>query len=164
MIHEREIEFRETVTHADEKNVQNIVKSTGFFSPDEIHIAVELVTERLQKGLESGYYFIFAEIDRRTIGYSCFGPIPATRFSYDLYWIAVHNDWRGKGMGRKILEASEQAVKKLGGQRLYIETSGREQYRPTRSFYISCDYTKEAHLKDFYAPGDAKYFYVKALD
>jgi GNAT superfamily N-acetyltransferase len=163
-VQELKIIYRSRVTHTDEQNVANIVQSTGFFSPDEIHIAVELVTERLQKGPESGYYFLFAESNRRTIGYSCFGPIPATKFSFDLYWIVVHDDWRGKGIGRRILEESEKAIKKLGGQRIYIETSGREQYRPTRSFYLSCGYKEEARLEDFYAPGDAKYFYVRALD
>ncbi len=163
LMHKFEIEYRENVIPGDAQNVRDIVNSTGFFSQDEINIAVELVIERLQKGLESGYYFRFAEIDGQTIGYSCFGPIPATRYSYDLYWIAVHDNWRGKGIGRQILEASEQAIKNLGGQRIYIETSGREQYQPTRAFYLSCNYTEEAHLEDFYAPGDAKYFYVKTL-
>jgi len=158
-----DIRYRQDVTPADQQNVHDIVESTGFFSPDELNIAVELVTERLQKGLESGYHFLFAEFEESTIGYSCFGPIPATRYSYDLYWIAVHKDWRGKGIGRLVLDASEKAIKNLGGQRVYIETSGRDQYSPTRAFYISCGYREEAHLEGFYAPGDAKYFYVKVL-
>jgi len=159
-----EIYFRESVTTADEQNVRRIVQSTGFFSLDEVTIAEELVMERLHKGLESGYHFLFADFNDQTIAYSCFGPIPATRFSYDLYWIAVHDHWRGKGIGRNVLEASEKAIKKLGGQRIYAETSGREQYQPTRAFYSSCGYKEEAVLEDFYAPGDAKYFYVKSLD
>lgn len=159
-----EIYYRENVTSDDERAVRDIVQSTGFFSDDEIEIAAELVRERFQKGLESGYHFIFATSGDQTIGYSCFGPIPATLFSYDLYWIAVHHDWRGKGIGRGILEASENAISRLGGKRIYIETSGRDQYRPTRSFYLSCNYAEEAHLDHFYAPDDAKYFYVKALD
>jgi len=159
-----DIHYRETVTPDDVQHVRDIVQSSGFFSEDEITIAAELVSERLEKGLESDYYFIFAEDNGRTIGYSCFGPIPATRFSYDLYWIAVHDDYRGKGVGRKILTASEEAIARLGGKRVYIETSGREQYQPTRSFYLSCAYTEEGHLEHFYAPDDAKYFYVKSLD
>jgi len=163
-MHKSEIQYRENVLPADLQNVHDIVMSSGFFSRDEVNIAVELVTERLQKGLESGYYFLFAEQDGRTIGYSCFGPIPATRYSFDLYWIAVHDDLRGKGIGRLILEASEKAIRNLGGQRVYIETSGRKQYQPTRAFYLSCGYIEEAHLEDFYGPDDAKYFYVRDLN
>ena len=120
----QDIQYRENVTPEDVEYVREIVRSTGFFSQDEIDIAAELVQERLDKGLKSDYYFIFAMSNGQTIGYSCFGPIPATQYSYDLYWIAVHNDWRGKGLGRSILTESEKAIDKLGGKRVYIETSG----------------------------------------
>ena len=153
--------FRSDVSKNDEKNIEDIVSSSGFFYSDEIDLAVELVTERLQKGLSSGYYFIFAEIENQTIGYTCFGPIPATRSSYDLYWIAVHKNWRGKGIGKILLERSEDEIFRLGGKRIYIETSGRALYAPTRSFYLACGYKEEAVLLDFYAPGDAKHIYVK---
>lgn len=155
--------WRNSVQPDDPEHVREIVSSTGFFSQDEMDIAVELVTERLEKGLESGYHFIFAEIDGKTIGYSCFGPIPATQSSFDLYWIAVHNDYRGAGIGRQLLSASETAMRDLGGSRIYIETSGRDQYLATREFYLRCDCTEAAVLDDFYAPGDAKYIYVKKI-
>lgn len=158
------ITFRSSATADDEKAIAEIVSSSGFFYEDEIDLAVELVTERLQKGEESGYYFLFADIGGRTIGYTCFGPIPATRFSYDLYWIAVHGDWRGKGIGKQLLEKSEEDIRKLGGRRIYIETSGRELYAPTRAFYLTCGYREEAVFEDFYAPGDAKYVYLKILE
>jgi len=158
-----DLQWRYIVTQNDEENVRKIVASSGFFSGEEIAIAVELVTERLTKGPESGYHFIFAEADGKTVGYACFGPIPATQTSYDLYWIAVHNDFRSAGIGKKLLAASEKAIRKLGGKRVYIETSGRNQYLPTRAFYIACGYTEAAVLTNFYAPGDAKYIYVKAF-
>lgn len=156
-------EWRKSVHPDDPEHVREIVSSTGFFSQDEIDIAVELVTERLEKGLESGYHFIFAEIDGKTIGYSCFGPIPATQESFDLYWIAIHNDYRGGGIGRQLLTISEEAIHQLGGTRVYIETSGRDQYDSTRAFYLRCAYIEDAVLDDFYAPGDAKHIYVKKI-
>jgi len=155
--------YRSEVRSSDPEFVREIVASSGFFSEAETEIAVELVEERLAKGVESGYYFLFAERDQKTIGYSCFGPIPATQSSYDLYWIAVHEDCRGGGIGRKLLAASEEAIREMGGRRVYAETSGRDQYRPTRAFYLACGYKEEAILEDFYAPGDAKHFFVKEL-
>jgi D-alanine-D-alanine ligase len=160
---QKKLTYRHTVRPSDKDTVREIVVSTGFFSEAEVEIAVELVTERLEKGLGSGYHFIFAEQEGRTVGYACFGPIPATRFSYDLYWIVVHNGWRGGGFGRAIMVESEAAIKKLGGRRVYAETSGRDQYQPTRAFYIACGYREEAILEDFYAPGDSKCFYVKVI-
>jgi ribosomal protein S18 acetylase RimI-like enzyme len=155
--------MRETVKTEDPANIREIVSSTKFFNDEEADIAVELVEERLSKGIESGYHFLFLEMDGKTIGYSCFGPIPATKFSFDLYWIAVHKDYQNLGLGKILLVESEKAIAKLGGNRIYVETSGREQYISTRKFYLACDYKEEAVLEDFYAPGDAKYLYLKVL-
>jgi len=155
--------MRETVKTEDPANIREIVSSTKFFNDEEADIAVELVEERLSKGIESGYHFLFLEMNGKTIGYSCFGPIPATKFSFDLYWIAVHKDYQNLGLGKILLVESEKAIAKLGGNRIYVETSGREQYISTRKFYLACDYKEEAVLEDFYAPGDAKYLYLKVL-
>lgn len=143
--------------------VRDIVASTGLFRPDEIGIAVELVEERLRVGPASGYHFIFAEREGRVLGYSCYGPVPLTLQSYDLYWIAVRKDVQGTGIGRRLLERSEAAVIDLGGRRVYIETSSKTIYRDTRRFYERGGYRAEATLKEFYSPGDNKLIYVKAL-
>ena len=155
--------LREEVKEEDCQAVREIVTSTGFFYEDEIDIAVELEEERLEKGLDSGYYFLFAEDKNKVVGYTCFGPVPCTKFSYDLYWIAVHNDYRCKGIGKKLLYDSEEKIKKIGGKRIYIETSNRQQYECTRAFYLNCNYKVDAILKDFYDDNDDKVIYVKAL-
>ena len=158
-----ELTFRYDVAVTDVKAVEDLVRNTGFFSEDEIRIAAELVSERLDKGTGSGYYFIFAENRNRMIGYSCYGPIPATSFSYDLYWIAVDQHWQGKGIGRLLLAESEKMIAANGGQRIYVETAGRPQYRSTREFYLRCGYEQVACLEHFYAPDDAKIMYLKCV-
>ena len=157
------IEFRSTVTDTDLATVRAITESTGFFYPEEVDTAVELVEDRLAKGPRCGYHFLFAEQDGRTMGYTSFGPIACTKESFDLYWIVVAGDFRGKGLGTQLLEQSEKAVTSLGGSRVYIETSARHFYEPTRAFYLARGYTQVAELEDFYAPGDAKVIYVKVL-
>ncbi len=42
--------FREEVKPEDAENVRRIVESSGFFSPEEVQVAVELVEERLNRG------------------------------------------------------------------------------------------------------------------
>ena len=128
------------------ERVREIVVSSGFFSEAEIEVAVELVQERLNKGVESGYHFLFAEQDQKVAGYSCFGPIPCTVESYDIYWIAVQQELRRSGLGVEILKKVEEKIREMGGKRIYVETSSREQYRPTRSFYRRCGYRREATL------------------
>lgn len=129
----------------------------------EIDVAVELVEERLSKGESSGYYFVFAEQGGRVVGYTCFGPIPCTIASFDLYWIAVHDSCRGQGVGKALMRKSEESIAAMGGTRVYIETSSRAQYVPTRQFYFACGYQEAAILADFYAPGDGKVIYLKVL-
>lgn len=158
-----EYQIRKSVKAEDSTNIREIVSSTGFFSEEEVEIAVELAEERISKGEMSGYNFLFLDINGKTVAYSCFGPIPATKFSYDLYWIAVHKDFQNYGLGKLILTESEKAIANLGGKRIYVETSGRDQYISTRKFYLACNYKEEAVLEDFYAPGDAKYLYLKIL-
>ena len=158
------VEFRDTVRDTDTQAVRDIVASSGFFAPHEIDIAVELVEEHLARGPASGYQFVFANVDGQPVGYACYGPIGCTVGSFDLYWIAVQAASRGHGLGRRLLRQVEQRVIRAGGRRLYIETSSRPLYEPTRRFYESCGYHAEARLDDFYSPGDAKVIYVKRLN
>jgi len=155
--------FREDVRPADRDAVRSIVASTGFFHDHEIDVAVELVDERLAKGEASGYYFVFAEQDAAVVGYTCYGPIACTEGSFDLYWIAVHADRRGQGLGRLLMGETERRVAAARGRRIYIETSNRPLYAPTRAFYERCDYQVEAIIKEFYAPGDDKVILARAV-
>lgn len=155
--------FRQEVLQSDAQRVRELTTSTGFFMDAEIDVAVELVEERLSKGESSGYYFVFAEQGGRVVGYTCFGPIPCTIASFDLYWIAVHDSCRGQGVGKALMRKSEECIAAMGGTRVYIETSSRAQYVPTRQFYFACGYQEAAVLADFYAPGDGKVIYLKVL-
>jgi GNAT superfamily N-acetyltransferase len=155
--------LRREVRPGDPAAVRRIVASTGFFYPAECDVAVELIEERLAKGEASGYFFVFAELDGQPVAYACYGPIACTVGSYDLFWIAVDAAHQGHGLGRLLLEESERLIGAAGGRRVYIETSNRPQYVPTRGFYERCGYRCEAVLKEFYGGGDDKVIYVKAL-
>ena len=153
--------LRDTVTEADIEQVKRIVVSTGFFAEYEIDIAVELVEERLAKGEKSGYFFVFADRNGKTLGYSCYGPIACTENRFDLYWIAVDKEYQNEGVGKILLRGSEERIAALKGEKVYVETSSREEYLPTRSFYLRCGYRVDAEQKDFYKKGDNKVVLVK---
>jgi GNAT superfamily N-acetyltransferase len=160
------ISIRDRVHPGDPASVRRITESSGFFSAAEVDVAVELVQTRLFQGERSGYNFLFADAGAPigdTIGYSCYGPIPCTLASFDLYWVAVHDSYRGLGLGRLLLADSEEVIRRMGGRRIYVETSSRAQYRPTRVFYDRTGYLEQAVIPDFYAPGDGKIIYVKEL-
>ena len=155
--------WRETVRPDDGAAVRGLVAATEMFTPEEMDIAVELVTERLAKGPASGYEFVLAETEGRLAGYACYGPTPATIGTIDLYWIVVSPDLQGRGLGRAILERTETAARRIGGERLYVDTSSQEKYIPTRAFYVRTGFRQAAELPDFYRKGDGKVIFVKAI-
>lgn len=156
--------LRSHVLPSDRGAVRRIVETTGFFRPDEVDVAVELVDETLAKGEAAGYYFIFAEIDGSVAGYACYGPIACTLGSYDLYWIAVDPSRQGQGVGQVLLQESERQILQRGGRHIYIETSGRPQYTPTRAFYERCGYEVAAVLTEFYDRDDDKVVWRKICE
>jgi len=155
--------LRDSVRPSDRGAVRSIVERTGFFRTDEIDVAVELVDERVVRGPVSGYHFVFADFDVELAGYACFGPIACTIGSFDLYWIAVDPRFQRCRLGRKLMAAVESRIAAVGGRRIYIDTSGREQYAATRAFYERNGFHCDARLKGFYAPGDDRLIYVKAM-
>jgi len=155
--------IRRELRDGDEAVVKAIVTSTGFFTPEEIDIAVELVAERRSNGDASGYHFLFLDDAERTVGYVCHGPIAGTESSYDLYWIAVDNTLRGQGHGKRLLIETERDIALAKGQRIYVDTSSRAAYMPTRAFYERSGYHVAAELPDFYAPQDGKVIFCKLL-
>jgi ribosomal protein S18 acetylase RimI-like enzyme len=158
-----DLRFRETVAGADAAAVRALAEATGFFSAAEVAVAGELVEERLVRGAASGYQFILAERGGQLVGYACFGPIALTRAGFDLYWIIVAPEEQRAGLGGRLLAMAETAIAALGGERVYVDTSSRAQYAPTRAFYRKAGYREAAVLEDFYAPGDGKIVFEKRL-
>jgi ribosomal protein S18 acetylase RimI-like enzyme len=157
-------ELREALTPGDPARIRALATATGFFSREEAAVAAELAEERLTRGVASGYHFLLAEEAGELLGFACFGPIPCTRGACDLYWIVIRPDRQGGGLGRLLLTAAEDRIAAVGGRRVYIDTSSRPQYAPTRAFYRACGFQQEALLADFYDQGDGKAIFCKVLD
>jgi ribosomal protein S18 acetylase RimI-like enzyme len=159
------IAFRTQLIQGDSQHIASLLESTGFFHNYEIEVARELSDMNLEKGAEaSGYHFIVAHRSEEMLGYCCFGLNPCTESSYDLYWIAVHRDQMGHGIGRELMTLAEQSVFNMGGTIVWVETSGRAIYESTRAFYLAIGYEKVAVMPDFYAPGDDKIVFMKRLN
>lgn len=155
--------FRYELRQDDPERIRYLTQATGFFNDAEIQVAEELALERLSKGSASGYYFVMVDREGRLIGFTCYGPIAGTLHSCDIYWIAVHPEWQGDGLGRLLIEEAERLIRNNGGGRIYVETSQRPQYDGTRNFYKRLGYRTEAVIQDFYAPGEGKVIFCKVL-
>jgi ribosomal protein S18 acetylase RimI-like enzyme len=153
-----------TATREDGPQIHTINAATSVFSQEEVECVDELWEEYQTLGSEkSGYYFLVDKENEGVLGYACYGPRALTDQTYDLYWIAVGPNARRGGVGRGLLKATEEAIQKLGGRLLVVETSGLPMYEPTRAFYLGTGYILEATLKDFYKDGDDLVIFTKHL-
>jgi GNAT superfamily N-acetyltransferase len=157
------LQVRRGLKGIDRPAIETLIRATAFFNTEEITVAMELVDDRLSHGEASHYRFLVAEMDGHIAGYACWGPIPGTLLSADLYWIVVHPELQGRKIGAALLQAAEEWIAGEGRTRVYVETSTRPQYQPTRAFYAACGYEQAANLADFYAPGDGKAVLLKVL-
>lgn len=157
------ITFRHELRASDVATLTHMVIGTGFFYTHEVDVAKELIEARLKQGAASGYEFIIAEQAGQLLGYTCFGEIACTQGSYDLYWIVVDKTQQKRGVGTILLRETEAVVRARNGRRIYIETSSRPQYEPTRAFYVRGGYHQSAFLPEFYAPDDGKLIYERVV-
>ena len=156
--------FRTEPHTADLDAVERLVRLTGVFNDGEVAVARELVDDALAKGGEaSGYHFLFADGPGGLEGYTCFGQIPGTAGRWELYWIAVDPNAHRGGLGRRLQEASEAAVKSMGGVMLIAETSTRSDYAPARRFYLAQGYSLLAEVPDWHDDGDGLAIFGKRL-
>jgi ribosomal protein S18 acetylase RimI-like enzyme len=148
----------------EDVRIKEITESVGVFNGQEVEIAEELANASIDMGPDkSGYHFMLYEYNDEIIGYTCFGPIPCTKSSYDLYWIVIDKKYKGMGAGKKLLLETEKKISELGGRKIYVETSSRDSYYGTRQFYIKSGYSEEAVFADFYDDNDNKVVYIKDL-
>lgn len=155
--------FRNHLLEKDLKELTVVMQSTGLFYDFEIEVALEVLQSILDRGEASGYYCIIATKNGVCVGYAVYGPTPCTLSGWDIYWMAVQKELQGKGLGSDLIKRTEQEIALQGGTAVWIETSGRPAYLPTRKFYEKHQYLKLAEIPGFYAPGDSKVIYGKTI-
>lgn len=148
----------------DKSAIMAILGSTPEFKPSEIIVAEEVIGCFLNLGFASGYrVWVAVEGTDNIIGYLCFGQTPLTEGTWDIYWIAVVGTWRGRGVGRALLQHAEGEIRDGGGRMVLVETSSKPGYQQARMFYGRMGYQPVSVITDFYAPGDSKLTLQKLL-
>lgn len=151
-------------TQPDEADsILGLARVEPLFSQEEAETVAELLDAYLTLEDHDGYFFLSAVDEGKLLGFACYGPTPLTQATFDLYWIAVSAAAKGKGVGRALMARVEDEVRALGGRMIKLDTSGREEYAPTRAFYLRIGYTHSATVPDFYAPGDDLVIFSRKL-
>lgn len=140
--------------------------ATGNFNPSEIAIAAELIDICVEKPEQTDYYsFVFEDgATKRIAGFLIVGPTPATTGTFDMYWIASHPDFYGKGIAQALDQFAEDFVREHNGYLLIAETSSQPSYDRTRSFYAKQGYQVLSQIADYYKPDDDLVVFGKRVD
>lgn len=77
--------------------------------------------------------------------------------------LAIHPDLQGRGLGAALVTAAEGNLKERGQRLIIVDTSGTDDFALTRKFYAQNGYEEEARIRDFWASGDDKVTFRKAL-
>lgn len=139
--------------------LKNVIETTGLFPS-------ELLDEMM-----AGYFenpdnkeiWLTRLLDKSPVAIAYCAPERMTEGTCNLYLIAVHVEFQGKGIGAEMMEFIESYLCNAGQRILLVETSGLPEYELTRRFYDQCGYTREAVIRDFYAEGEDKVVFWKKL-
>jgi len=159
-----EMSIRAMLRVEDRPAIDAILRSSGAFREEEIVVGLELVDETLNPRPDTDYCWMIAETEGRVVGFACFGPVPMTIGTYDLYWIAVASEARGAGVATLLDRTVEDEVRHRGGRWVLAETSSTEPYAAARRFYSKSGYALVERIPDFYRVGDDRLTFGKRVD
>jgi ribosomal protein S18 acetylase RimI-like enzyme len=148
----------------DKPALMRILRHTPEFKTYEVEVAEEVIDGYLQDPEGTGYHALVAVDGSLIAGYICYGQTPCTVGTWDIYWVAVAGEKRGRGIGGALTKEAEDAIRKANGRLILIETSDSPVYENTRRFYLGHGYELVARIPDFYAPGDDLLIMQKRLD
>jgi ribosomal protein S18 acetylase RimI-like enzyme len=99
----------------------------------------------------------------RVLGYACFGATPMTEAAFDLYWLVVAADARGRGVGGALFTSVEDELRQRGAHVIRVETSSLEGQGGARRFYEKTGFRLAGAIPDFYRQGDDLLVFAKVL-
>jgi ribosomal protein S18 acetylase RimI-like enzyme len=86
-----------------------------------------------------------------------------TEAAYDLYWLVVAQDARGRGIGAGLSTAVEEELKQRGARIVRVETSSLEGQGGARRFYEKTGFKLAGAIANFYKEGDDLLVFAKVL-
>lgn len=97
------------------------------------------------------------------VGFACYGTESLTEDAWDLFWVCVLPEARGKGVGRALMNGAEANARNANGRVMVIYTSSTNKYAAARRLYEGAGFTRQAVVPDYYSDGDDLNIYWKRL-
>ena len=147
----------------DRDGLVAVLRSDSTFHDDEVECALELVDSALALPGKDYLVQVCEDDDGRLVGYICYGPTPMAHGTWDLYWVCVHKEARGRGLSRKLCEAMEADLREHKARIIRLETSQMEAYGSARALYEKMGYKEVGRIHDFYRQGDDLLTFAKRM-
>lgn len=133
------------------------------WAPNEKRMVMQAVVDSLT-GKNHRYWYV--EDDGKIIGaigirenkYGSGG------YEMDEDYIAVHKDYRGKGIATQLIKTAEKFVRERGGKYIHVLTCDIGSYKPARAFYEKNGYKEVGKIPNYYVPGEGRIDYLKELN
>ncbi len=146
-------------TSDDLPALQVVLKGTELFPPE---LLPDMISGFLSEGASEDRW-LTCELDSHPIGFCYAVPEPLTEGTWNMLAIAVLPEKQGSGAGTALVDRLESDLRTQGQRLLIVDTSGADGFAETREFYRKNDYIEEARIRDFWAKGDDKIVFWKAL-
>jgi ribosomal protein S18 acetylase RimI-like enzyme len=146
----------------DTETIMNLAEAVGLFEGEELEELGGMLAGYFEGSLGENHSWIVCD-DDGVVGVGYFAPEQYAYGVYNLYFIAVHPKYQGKGNGSLMLNHVEKTLTEKGQRLLLVETSGLPNFELTRKFYRKQGYEEEARIREFYKAGDDKIIFRKAL-
>jgi GNAT superfamily N-acetyltransferase len=145
-------------TEADILALKIVVDQTDLFPS-------EMLPDMLAPALtgESEAFWLTCHLDGTAVGFCYTEPEEMADGTWNMLALAVRPDLQGKRLGAGLVAAAEQHLRSKNQRILIVDTSGTDGFAMTRKFYAQNGYEEEARIRDFWAPGDDKVIFRKAL-
>ncbi|MBS3905496.1 MAG: GNAT family N-acetyltransferase [Syntrophaceae bacterium] len=148
----------------DRDRLRRMAIETGVFTDEEVKVAMELIGLALGDEEQKDYRIVCAVDDQdQPLGYICYGPVPMSQGTFDLYWIVIDPGVQGQKIGSKLLDYLEEQVRGLKGRMILADTSSIPSYEKAQRFYLKKGFQEAARIADYYWEGNDRITYCKKI-
>ncbi|MEO0525997.1 MAG: GNAT family N-acetyltransferase [Bacteroidota bacterium] len=147
------------VVKEDIADLKMVLDSSELFPS---YLLDDMIKDYLTNTLSKDIWFA-TTLQGRPVSIGYCAPERLTEGTYNLYAIAVHKEFQGKGLGKQMMTYIENLLRSNDHRILIVETSGKAEFKLTRTFYENCEYIRQAIIPEFYAESDDKVVFWKKL-
>ncbi|PNH09156.1 hypothetical protein TSOC_004221 [Tetrabaena socialis] len=150
-------------TPEDSEAILSLSVAAGLFGADETGALRKVLADHWAGNINEGHEWRVYEEGGQLRGVVYWAPAQMSDGAWHVLMLAVRPDCQGQGLGSALMQHAEAALRASGQRLLLVEMSGLPSYERQRKFYAKIGYGREAVIRDFYASGEDKVVFRKAL-